>query len=407
MHEQTVATQVEGWSTRSLGSISSRVARRNVENNRNVLTISARHGLVSQGKFFNRQVASQDLSQYFRLDQGDFAYNKSYSAGYPAGVVRRLDLYDAGVVSPLYICFRVDLDTADPAFVSHYFESGILNDAILGIAKEGVRNHGLLNVKVGDFFSLDLHLPELDEQRRIAEILNSIDRRIVDTQNVSTKNRSAATELMSAALSQVEHHDIPLRACVRSEVPISYGMVQAGPHVEDGVPYVRTGDMAGDRIDPGSLLRTAPEIAASYARTRLAVGDLVVSIRATVGKVLPVLPELEGANLTQGTARVAPSENLAPGYLLWALRSRKAQARFAAAVKGTTFSEITLGQLRDLPVPVPHRRIDQEAIVRLMEASARHSAAEHAVILKLQSLKRALMDDLLTGRVRVPVSGEL
>jgi type I restriction enzyme, S subunit len=404
MREQSIASDVDGWARRSLGSISSRVSRRNSVNNRNVLTISARYGLVSQEKFFNRQVASADLTQYFLLDRGEFAYNKSYSAGYPAGVVRKLDLYDAGVVSPLYICFRVDPDAADPAFVSHYFESGILNDAILSIAKEGVRNHGLLNVKVGDFFALDLHLPKLDEQRRIAEILDSVDRRIFDAQSVSMKQRSATVELMSSALSQVEHRDIPLRACVRPDVPISYGMVQAGPHVSDGVPYIRTGDMAGDRIDVGSLLRAAPEIAASYSRTRMAAGDLVVSIRATVGKVLPILQELEGANLTQGTARVAPSDELAPGYLLWALRSRKAQARLSAAVKGTTFSEITLGQLRDLLVPIPNRRVHQEAIVRLMEASTRRSTAEQAVILKLQALKRALVDDLLTGRVRVRAS---
>ncbi|CAM5537490.1 hypothetical protein SVIOM342S_04460 [Streptomyces violaceorubidus] len=406
MRKQTDISEVHGWTKRSLGSFSSRVTQRNNVNNRNVLTISARHGLVNQELFFNRQVASADLSQYFLLNRGDFAYNKSYSAGYPAGVVRRLETCDAGVVSPLYICFRVDPDAADPKFVSHYFESGILNDAILDIAKEGARNHGLLNVKVGEFFSLDLHLPDLGEQRRIAEVLDSIDRRISSAENASMKQRAATSELMSSALSRMEYHDIPLRACVRPDVPISYGIVQAGPHVDGGVPYIRTGDMSGDRIELNSLLRTAPEIAASFARTRVAVGDLVVSIRATVGKVLPVLSELEGANLTQGTARVAPSEDLASGYLLWALRSAETQARFAAVVKGTTFSEITLGQLRDLLVPVPDRRTHQEEIVRLMEASTRRSATEQAVILKLRALKRALMDDLLTGRVRVPVSAE-
>ncbi|MFE7588028.1 restriction endonuclease subunit S [Kitasatospora sp. NPDC057512] len=406
MREQMAFSEVDGWTRRSLGSISSRVVQRNGVNNRNVLTISARYGLVSQEQFFNRQVASVDLSQYFLLGRGDFAYNKSYSVGYPAGVVRRLDLYDAGVVSPLYICFRVDPEFADPAFVSHYFESGILNDAILSIAKEGVRNHGLLNVKVGDFFSLDLHLPEVDEQRDIAEILDSVDRRILNAQSVLVKHRSAAAELASDVLSQVAHRDIPLRECVRPDVPIGYGIVQAGPHVEDGVPYIRTGDMAGDQIDPSLLLRTTPEISESYARTRVVAGDLVVTIRATVGKVLPIPSELEGVNLTRGTARVAPSNGLAPGYLLWALRSRKAQAQFASAVKGTTFSEITLDQLRDLLVPVPDQRIHQEEIVRLMDASTRRSAAEQAVILKLQALKRALMDDLLTGRVRVPVSAK-
>ncbi|MFD6587346.1 restriction endonuclease subunit S [Streptomyces anulatus] len=405
MREREHISEVDGWGDLNLGEISSRVSLRNSTGNRNVLTISARHGLVSQEEFFNRQVASEDLSQYFLLDRGDFAYNKSYSAGYSAGVVRRLDRYDAGVVSPLYICFRVDSEKADPDFISHYFESGILNDAILSIAKEGARNHGLLNVKVGDFFSLNLYLPGLGEQRRIASVLNSIDRQILGARGTLTKQEYASVELLSGALSQVSRSGIPLRSCVRPDVPIGYGIVQAGPHVDGGVPYIRTGDMSGDRIDVGSLLRTAPEISESYARTKVVFGDLVVTIRATVGKVLSVPQELEGVNLTRGTARVAPSEKLAPGYLLWALRSREAQSQFSASVKGTTFSEITLDQLRNLVVPIPDRRADQERIVRLMEASTRRSATEQAVIRKLQSLKRALMDDLLTGRVRVPVSG--
>ncbi|MFI6580235.1 restriction endonuclease subunit S [Embleya sp. NPDC050493] len=399
---QDIGTR-DGWVRRSLGDIASRITVRNLSDNRNVLTISAKHGLVSQQEFFNRQVASSDLSQYYRLERGDFAYNKSYSAGYPAGVVRRLERYEAGVVSPLYICFRVNGEGADPGFISHYFESGIMNDSILRIAKEGARNHGLLNVKVDDFFSLEINLPEPEEQRCIAEALDAVDRSILDAEMVELKQRQATSDLVSVALSRMRHDYVQLRDCVRPGIPIGYGIVQAGPHVEDGVPYIRTGDMSGDIIDPDSLLKTSPEISQSYARTRVVAGDLVVTIRATVGKVMMVTPELDGVNLTRGTARVAPSDALAPGYLLWALRSKRAQEQFAAAVKGTTFSEITLDQLRDLTVPIARERTDQEMLVRLMDASTRRSAVEQAVISKLRSLKRSLVDDLLAGRVRVDV----
>ncbi|MCA3253155.1 MAG: restriction endonuclease subunit S [Rubrivivax sp.] len=151
-----------------------RVPRKNATGNDNVLTISGEHGLISQRDFFSKSVASADLSGYTLLHRGDFAYNKSYSAGYPMGAIKPLLKYDAGVVSSLYLCFRLRAGVdASFDFFRHYFESGLLNEGIGGIAQEGARNHGLLNVGIGDFFKLRLHVPEADEQRAIAIALNT------------------------------------------------------------------------------------------------------------------------------------------------------------------------------------------------------------------------------------------
>jgi type I restriction enzyme, S subunit len=161
------------WRHLDLDAVFERVARKNTTNNANVLTISAEHGLISQREYFNKSVASASLSGYSLLYQQDFAYNKSYSSGYPMGAIKPLLAYEAGVVSSLYLCFRLrdDVD-ADFDFFCHYFEAGMLNQEIEGIAQEGARNHGLLNVSVTDFFKLQLYVPAAPEQRRIAEILN-------------------------------------------------------------------------------------------------------------------------------------------------------------------------------------------------------------------------------------------
>jgi type I restriction enzyme, S subunit len=150
-----------------------RVTRKNAAHNTNVLTISAEYGLISQKDYFSKSVASANLSGYTLLRRHDFAYNKSYSAGYPMGAIKPLLAYDAGVVSSLYICFRLrdDVD-ADFDFFRHYFEAGLLNKEIEGVAQEVARNHGLLNVSLTDFFKLQLHIPEIAEQRRIAEVIN-------------------------------------------------------------------------------------------------------------------------------------------------------------------------------------------------------------------------------------------
>ncbi|MGD1370324.1 restriction endonuclease subunit S, partial [Enterococcus faecium] len=95
------------WEQRKLGEVATRVTRKNKKLESTLpLTISAQFGLVDQNTFFNKQIASKDVSGYYLLKKGEFAYNKSYSNGYPWGAVKRLDKYDMGVLSTLYICFR-------------------------------------------------------------------------------------------------------------------------------------------------------------------------------------------------------------------------------------------------------------------------------------------------------------
>jgi len=162
------------WKRPDFDEVFERITRKNNVSNQNVLTISGRHGLISQREFFKKSVASDNLQGYTLLERGDFAYNKSYSAGYPVGAIKPLLAYESGVVSSLYICFRIKSDVdADADFFRHYFEAGMLNDAITGIAQEGARNHGLLNVSVKDFFKLKLHVPAIETQRKIAEVLNA------------------------------------------------------------------------------------------------------------------------------------------------------------------------------------------------------------------------------------------
>lgn len=171
--KRSVRSTEDRWSHVDLDEFFDRVTHKNAENNTNVLTISGQYGLINQREFFSKNVASDNLATYTVLGRGEFAYNRSYSAGYPMGAIKPLERYDAGVVSSLYICFRLrQPNSADYDYFRHYFEAGLLNEEIAGIAQEGARNHGLLNVSVVDFFKLRLHVPPPDERREIADILN-------------------------------------------------------------------------------------------------------------------------------------------------------------------------------------------------------------------------------------------
>lgn len=165
----------EEWEGMTLGEVFERVSEKNVNNNQNVLTISAQYGLVSQYDYFNKNVAAANIKSYYFIHKGDFAYNKSRSQGYPFGVIKPLRRYDSGVVSTLYICFRAKTNCYID-FYEQYFDTDLINNEISKIAQEGARNHGLLNISIDDFFNkIKILVPHSSEQEKIAECLSSID----------------------------------------------------------------------------------------------------------------------------------------------------------------------------------------------------------------------------------------
>ena len=154
------------------------------------LTISAQYGLVDQITFFNKVVASTDLSKYYLLKKGEFAYNKSYSSDYPWGAIKRLDNYDQGALSSLYICFAPQ-DNVVSDFILQYFESPKWHKGISEIAVEGARNHGLLNVAVQDFFHTYHYVPkDKKEQIKISKLLMLLDERIATQSKIIDKLQS-------------------------------------------------------------------------------------------------------------------------------------------------------------------------------------------------------------------------
>ena len=171
--------RIEGFeqalSTYKMSDFSSRIATKNKDSKCSlVLTIAAQYGLVNQESFFNKSVASKNLTGYYLLHKGEFAYNRSYSAGYDWGAVKRLDNYDEGVLSTLYICFKINETIVDSDYLTYYFESTKWHRGLSDIAGEGARNHGLLNVSITDYFNTKHRFPVIEEQKAIAKMLNTI-----------------------------------------------------------------------------------------------------------------------------------------------------------------------------------------------------------------------------------------
>ena len=137
------------WKESVLSDFVERVKRKNKNNLCKLpLTISAQYGLVDQISFFNKVIANENMSNYYLLHKGDFAYNKSYSSEYPWGAIKRLDCYEQGTLSSLYICFK-PYSHVSSDFLTHYFETSKWHQGISEIAVEGARNHGSVSVSQG------------------------------------------------------------------------------------------------------------------------------------------------------------------------------------------------------------------------------------------------------------------
>ena len=180
-----------------LDAFTERVMRKNKNNQSKLpLTISAQYGLVDQITFFNKVIASTDMSNYYLLKKGEFAYNKSYSSDYPWGAIKRLDNYEQGALSSLYICFAPQ-DNVVSDFILQYFESPKWHKGVSEIAVEGARNHGLLNVSVQDFFHTYHYVPkDKREQIKIAKLLMLLDERIATQNKIIDKLQSLIRGIM-------------------------------------------------------------------------------------------------------------------------------------------------------------------------------------------------------------------
>lgn len=182
---------------------------------------------------------------------------------------------------------------------------------------------------------------------------------------------------------------------------ITYGIVQCGPHVPGGIPYIRVSDMDGPILDREKMLCTSYQIASRFRRSEVRHGEIVYALRGRLGDVRPVPLDLDGANLTQGTARLSPSSRVHSPFLLWALRNPEVVLRACAESKGTTFMEITLADLRQIKIALPPEP-EQLRIASTLSDIEDHLMALDRELAKKRNIKQAAMQELLTGKRRLP-----
>ena len=385
-----------------------RVTRKNTVGNSNVLTISAQNGLVNQLEYYNQQYASDNTSGYSLLKKGEFAYNKSYSDGYPLGAIKRLSRYEEGIVSPLYLCFSAKPGTC-PEFYEQYFESGLFNGELYRIAQEGARNHGILNISNEDFFNTEIIDPPLEEQKRIAEILECCDKVIRLKLELIEEKKKQKKSLMQKLLNPDSGFRLPgfngeWKHCTISDVAdlLTGFPFESKSFVEDGIKLLRCSNVKREKLDWSPVITEYWPSTQGLEKYLLKHQDIVVAMDgALVGysfaqirqQDLPLL-------LVQRVARLR-AKDCHPDFLKF-LIINPSFGTYIDAVKTTTaIPHMCPKDILDYGVDIPFSMEEQQAIATIL------SSADHELDLLEQDLtqweqkKKSLMQLLLTGKVRV------
>ena len=250
----------------------------------------------------------------------------------------------------------------DSKFLAHFLVAKWQQGLFTHICKRWVNQAAVQKERL---FEVEIPLPPLPEQKRIAAILDKADairrKRKATLDMADEFLRATFLDMFGDPLTNPKEWKVKrLEEVVKKGTSITYGIVQAGPHVENGIPYIKTGDMVNGQIKTVGLSKTSHEIVKKFKRSEVNYGDLVFSIRASVGAVAELPLELDGANLTQGTAKLSPGDQILKKFLLHCLRTKGFQTLITQRCKGATFKEITLKSLREMPVIIPPMQLQNK-----------------------------------------------
>ena len=381
----------EPWKAEKLSDFAERVTRKNTNNETSLpLTISSKDGLVDQVSYFNKTVASKDMSGYYLLKNGEYAYNKSYSVGYDFGSVKRLDRYDMGALSTLYICFALKKHDSD--FINAYFDSLKWYREIYMISAEGARNHGLLNVPTDEFFGTKHYIPQdLAEQRKIADFMIALEHRIEAQQSLVDNLKKYKRGVMRAIFRDKSF--VFSKATVWKSIRLGDECVffsGGTPKSTDSsyyggsIPFIRSGEIHGEKTE---LFLTEAGLQNSSAKM-VSKGDLLIALYgATSGEV--DISKIDGA-INQAILCIRPYD-MSKQYLRYLLEDSKDDIinTYLQGGQGNLSAEI----IKNLRVDMPDSTA-QSSVVEFLSMIERRIEMSIAECEQIQAMKRSLIQQL-------------
>lgn len=302
--------------------------------------------------------------------------------------------HDVGVGSTEFHVIRPHEEVLDGRYALHFLRQ---QRVLLDGERRMTGSSGQRRVPVQFLADLELPLPCIEEQRRIAATLDQADALRAKRRQALALLNGLTQSIFLDMFGDTAYEPRPLAGWIAADRPITYGILKPGPNVLDGVPYVRVADMKHGGIYQAGLRRTSREINNAYRRSTLRTGDLLMSIRGHVGRLAEIPDNLAGANITQDSARLAvPPESTS--YVRAALESERLQNWMARRTKGVAVRGINLGDLRLAPIPDAPLPLQREFATRAraVESLMQH---ERCQLMKAHELFLALQARAFSGRL--------
>ena len=334
-----------------MGELVERITRKNQDLVSELpLTISAQYGLIDQNEFFDKRVASKDVSGYYLIKNGEFAYNKSTSTEAPWGAIKRLDCYENGVLSTLYIIFGIKEDVpVDSDFLASYYSTNLWHKGIHEIAAEGARNHGLLNIAPADFFETKLMIPQdVEEQKKIGKYFTMLEALITLHQRelyLFVKRESFAWEQRKLG----EYAEI-----VGGGTPST----KVSAYWDGDINWYAPAEIL-DQIYLSSSQRKITEQGLNRSSAKmLPVGTVLFTSRAGIGKTA-ILSHVACTN--QGFQSIVPHDGKLDSYFIYS-RTDELKKYAETVGAGSTFVEVSGKQMSNMELMMPKTIKEQQVI---------------------------------------------
>ena len=325
------------------------------------------------------------MSGYYLLKNGEYAYNKSYSVGYDFGSIKRLDRYPMGALSTLYICFALKRHDSD--FIKAYFDSLKWYREIYMISAEGARNHGLLNVPTEDFFDTKHYLPEnVDEQRKIADFLIALDRRIEAQQSLVDNLKKYKRGLLSHLFSEKSTQRCTTKRYYFSEIAQRRSEKY---YPSSGIEYPCV-ELENIEQESGKILATVPSIKQGSIKNIARPGDTLF------GKLRPYLRKYAFAEQMMVCSSeiwtLIPSDVVLPKFLFY-LTQTEQFLQVANISSGTKMPRAEWSNIEKAEFFIPDFSVQHKA-VSLLERVDKKITYTDSVLIYLKGLKTGLMQKL-------------
>ena len=388
----------DAWEQRKLGELVDRVVRKNTNNESTLpLTISAQYGLVDQITYFNNRVASRDVSNYYLVLNGEFAYNKSTSDGYPFGAVKRLDLYEKGVLSTLYIVFAPKKEQQiDSDYLTVFFDTDRWHKGVAERAAEGARNHGLLNISAEDFFDIDLSVPkDIVEQKQIGAFIRQLDNLITLHQRECISFTGRADRLILTANKKRTTSSWEQRKL--GDVGETYTGLSGKTKADFGHGQARFITYMNVFSNPISNPEMTEPIEIDPKQNEVEVGDVFFTTSSEtpeeVGMSSVLLEKRGKIYLNSFCFGFRPTEKIDSYYLAYMLRSESAREKIILLAQGISRYNISKNKVMEIAVSLPS--LDEQKLIGQYFRQLDNLITLHQRELeKLQNIKKSMLEKM-------------